>query len=142
MTVILVSACLLGRNCRYNGTSCKNDAVTALGRQHTLIPVCPETDGGLPTPRCPSERVSDKVFMKDGTDVTDAFAKGAAAALSTARKNHAAFAIFKSLSPSCGKGRIYDGSFSGRTICASGVTAQLLEAHGIPVYTETDEWPL
>ena len=144
MSKILVSACLLGIECRYKGDACPCRKVIELGKDHTLIPVCPEQAGGLPTPRTPSERVGDKVMMRDGTDVTAEYKKGAETALYLAKLLNADFAILKANSPSCGKGVIYDGTFSGGKCEGNGVTAELLINNGIPVYTEdeTDRLPL
>lgn len=144
MAKILVSNCLLGCRCRYKGDGCGHEAVLALAGEHTLIGVCPEQMGGLPTPRNPAEIVAEKVISSAGDDVTDAYRRGAETALFLARLNGVDFAILKANSPSCGCGRIYDGTFSGRKIPGDGVTARLLKEAGIPVYTEEqpDEWPL
>lgn len=139
MAVILVSSCLLGCECRYKGDSCRNEAVLSLAEKgHTLIGICPEQMGGLPTPRPPAEIVDDKVVANTGADVTAAYQKGAQTALSLATLARAELAVLKAKSPSCGKGRIYDGSFTGVLIPGSGVTASLLEENGIPVYTEEE----
>lgn len=138
MARILVSACLLGVECRYKGDSCPCQNIIGLGKDHTLIPVCPEQAGGLPTPRTPSERVGDKVIMRDGTDVTSEYRKGAGTALYLAKTLNADLAILKANSPSCGKGTIYDGTFSGGKCAGNGVTAELLINNGIPVYTEDE----
>ena len=135
---ILVSACLLGVCCRYDGESKPCADVTALRDKFTLIPICPEVDGGLPTPRTPSERVGDKVLMRDGRDVTDNYVSGAEAALDRARMFNCDCAILKARSPSCGSGAIYDGSFSGKLIPGDGVCAELLKKNGIEVYTEEE----
>ena len=135
---ILVSACLLGVCCRYDGASKPDSKITALREKFVLIPICPEVDGGLPTPRTPSERVGDRVLMKDGKDVTDNFRVGAEAALERARSFGCAAAILKARSPSCGSGSSYDGSFSGRLTDRDGVTAELLKKNGITVYTEEE----
>lgn len=138
MAVILVSSCLLGCACRYKGDDCKNERILALGKDHVLLAVCPEQMGGLETPRAPSEIVGDRVVSNTGRDVTDAYRKGAETALYLAQLNHADFAILKAKSPSCGKGLIYDGTFSGHKIPGNGVTAALLLENGIPVYTEEE----
>ena len=138
MAIILVSACLLGVECRYKGDSCPCQKVIELSSNHTLIPVCPEQAGGLPTPRTPSERVGDKVLMRDGTDVTSEYQKGAETALYLAKTLKADFAVLKANSPSCGKGMIYDGSFSGNKCAGNGVSAEMLINNGIPVYTEDE----
>lgn len=135
---ILVSACLLGACCKYSGgnnrCSALLDALRAGG--HTAVPVCPEIYGGLPTPRPPAERQGDRVVTQAGTDVTAQYRKGAEEALAMAELNGCRAAILKANSPSCGCGTIYDGSFSHRKVPGDGVTAQVLKAAGIAVYTE------
>ena len=138
MAVILVSSCLLGCACRYKGDDCKNQRILALAKEHVLLGVCPEQMGGLETPRSPSEIVGDKVMSNAGRDVTAEYRKGAEAALYLAQLNRADFAILKAKSPSCGKGLIYDGTFSGSKVPGNGVTAALLLENGIPVYTEEE----
>ncbi len=140
MSCILVSACLLGLNCRYKGDGCACERVRELAARHVLIPVCPEQLGGLPTPRDPAERRDGKVVSVNGKDVTRQYTAGAEAALEIAKLNSARTAILKARSPSCGSGLIYDGSFTGRKITGDGVCAELLKRGGIRVYTE-DEIP-
>jgi len=135
---LLISACLLGCCCRYDGASKPQPWVEALAQKHTLVPVCPEQMGGLPTPRTPSERVGDKVLMRDGTDVTAQYRRGAEEALRLYGLFGCDGALLKARSPSCGVGVVYDGSFSGTLIPGDGVTAELLKRHGIPVWTEED----
>ncbi|MEE8408781.1 MAG: DUF523 domain-containing protein [Myxococcota bacterium] len=145
---ILVSACLLGESCRYDCQSCKNEAVLSWLEGKNTISVCPEQDGGLPTPRAPSEIVSGQgadvlhgdatVRSKDGADNTDAFVRGANAALEMAKRYGATVAIMKAKSPSCGAGTIYDGSFSGNLAVGDGVTTALLKINGIRVITEDE----
>ncbi len=135
---ILVSACLLGVCCRYDGAGKPNTDVTGLREKYLLIPICPEVDGGLPTPRTPSERVGDRVLMRDGKDVTKNYSDGAAAALERAGSFGCTAAVLKARSPSCGKDRIYDGSFSGNLTDRHGVCAELLINNGIKVYTEDE----
>ena len=135
---ILVSACLLGLCCRYDGKSKADPRVLALRERHELIPVCPEQLGGLPTPRPPAEIRGDRVITCQGQDVTAAYEKGAAETLRLCQLLHADGAILKARSPSCGKGQVYDGSFSGVLTPGHGVTAQLLLTHGIPVWTEDE----
>lgn len=136
---ILVSACLLGICCRYDGKGNPNESVLALlGRDDvTLIPVCPEQLGGMSTPRTPSERLDDRVINRAGEDVTDYFSKGADAALQIAQQCRCRYAILKERSPSCGCGRIYDGTFSGTLTDGNGVTAELLLQAGIQVFGES-----
>ena len=134
----MISACLLGENCKYNGGSnLKEDLVSAL-KGHTLIPVCPERAGGLATPRLPSERVKDRVVNRAGEDVTEAFKKGAEETLRAALEKKPDLVILKAKSPSCGLGQVYDGTFSGRLIPGNGLTADLLLKNGFRVVT--DEW--
>lgn len=133
---ILVSRCLLGFPCRYDGASKPHPAILALLEKHRLIPVCPECDGGLPTPRIPSERVGNQVINREGADVTREYRRGAEIALETARREGVALAILKARSPSCGHGEIYDGSFTRTLVKGDGITAELLLKHGIPVYSE------
>ena len=134
---LLVSACLLGENCRYSGGNNYSPAVAALGERYELIPVCPEVLGGLPTPRPPAERTGERVMGRDGTDVTAAFRLGAERALETALAQGITRAVLKERSPSCGSGQIYDGACTGRVIPGQGVTAELLSARGVAVYGES-----
>ena len=135
---ILVSACLLGECCAYDGSHRFCEAVAHLGDRYEIIPICPESIGGLPTPRVPSERSAERVISKNGTDVTEEYKRGAEAALTLALSEKVAFAVLKAKSPSCGKGEIYDGSFTRRLVSGNGVTAELLLSRGIPVYTEKE----
>lgn len=134
---ILISACLLGVACRYDGKSKPDPALSPLPQEHRWIPICPEQLGGLPTPRFPSERRQDGVFNQLGQDVTSAYERGAEEALRLATLFHCDCAILKERSPSCGSGSIYDGTFTGTLIPGDGVTAQRLRAAGIPVYGES-----
>ena len=138
MENILISACLLGIGCRYDGKHKANSEVLKLGEKYNLIPVCPEIYGGLPTPRVPSERIGDKVMMKDGRDVTENYRRGAEETLELCRIYNIKTAILKERSPSCGKGEIYDGTFSGTLTERDGVTAELLIANGIRVLGESE----
>lgn len=135
---ILVSACLLGCNCKYNGKNNLNEEVRCLAEQFTLIPICPEEFGGLPTPRIPSEILGAKVINKVNEDVTLAFQKGAIKALTIAQKEGCQYAILKEKSPSCGVKQIYDGTFTGRLINGMGITTRLLEANKIKTFSELD----
>lgn len=141
---LLVSACLLGIDCKYSGgNNLCADLLEALHRAgHILIPVCPEIYGGLSTPRPPAERRDGRVVTEAGTDVTAQYRKGAEAALRLYHLCGCEAALLKANSPSCGSGTIYDGSFSHIKIHGDGVTAQLLKEKGIPVYTEKDCGPL
>lgn len=135
---ILVSACLLGVNCKYDGKNNLREEVKELANVHNLIPFCPEVYGGLPTPRIPSERQGDIVINAEGQDVTEYFNKGAQEALKLAKDFDCMYAIFKAKSPSCGCNKIYDGTFSKTLKDGDGVTAELLKKHGITVLTETE----
>ena len=138
MAVILVSACLLGCPCRYKGDGKLNEKVLALAENNTLVPVCPEQLGGLKTPRAPAEEKDGRIITKDGLDVTSAFDLGAQTALKIAKIAKADYAILKARSPSCGSGKIYDGSFCGRLIDGDGRTAALLKQSGFRVISEED----
>ncbi len=134
----LCSACLLGVRCRYDGASKPNDEVIQLVRRETLIPVCPEQLGGLPTPREPAEQRGERVVAKSGRDVTESFVRGAEQVLQLARLFGIKEAILKQRSSSCGCGQIYDGTFSGNIIKGDGVTTSLLKKNGIRVISEED----
>lgn len=140
MTInILVSACLLGVNCRYDGGGkfIENLEPLIKSKAYQLIPVCPEQLGGLPTPRVPAERVEHQVITQLGEDVTVQFEKGSKEVLKLAQLYNCRLAFLKERSPSCGKGEIYDGTFSGILTVGDGVTAELLEASGIKVIGES-----
>ena len=138
MENLLISACLLGIACRYDGKSVKSVNVEALRKKYNLIPVCPEIYGGLPTPRVPSERQGEKTMMKDGTDVTENYLRGAKIAYELCLEFDCKKALLKERSPSCGKGKIYDGSFSGTLTDGNGVTAEYLMERGIEVFGESE----
>ena len=137
---LLISACLLGTNCKYNGgnNALPEEKLAALREHYRLIPVCPERDGGLPTPRLPSERLGERVRNSAGEDVTRAFRRGAELALETAKREGCRMALLKERSPSCGSGKIYDGSFTGTVIPGDGITAELLRKNGIRVLGESE----
>lgn len=134
----LVSACLAGRRCRYDGKDSRVEWVADLVSLGEAMAVCPEVLGGLPTPRAPSERVGSRVVSAEGADVTAAFARGAYEALRVCQEHRCTVAILKARSPSCGCGHIYDGTFSGVLAKGNGVFADLLLGQGIPVRTEED----
>ena len=138
MKKILVSACLYGNICRYKGDSCYNEKIAELGKTNVLSPVCPEQLGGLPTPRHPAERVGDKIISDIGTDVTEEYVNGAKLALEIAKTNNVDLCVMKAKSPSCGKGVIYDGTFSGGKKEGNGVTTDILLAEGFKVITEDE----
>ena len=135
---ILVSACLIGNCCRYDGKHNENRQVMALEQDHVLVPVCPEELGGLLTPRLPCEIENGRVISANGDDVTHQFVTGANKTLGIALKNNCQYAILKERSPSCGMGEIYDGTFSGTLRQGNGVTASLLIQQGICVMGESD----
>ena len=159
---ILVSACLAGRNCKYNGKNNLNEKILKLVDEGKAVLVCPEQLGGLPTPRVPSEILSKRieeiknfnnkqekdstnikslktrVINKEGEDVTKQFTKGAEETLKIAKKYNIKKAILKSKSPSCGYGKIYDGSFSGNLIEGNGITTNLLLENGIKIMSSDE----
>lgn len=141
MEKVIISACLLGAATRYDGKSKKaisDENLKELSERYHLIPVCPEIYGGLPTPRVPSERIGDRVKMKDGSDVTENYEKGANETLALCRMFGVNKAILKANSPSCSKDKIYDGSFTGKLVDGKGVAAELLIKNGIEVFDEND----
>ncbi len=136
--MIIVSACLAGIKCRYDGKSKPCQEIIDLVKQGKAIPVCPEQLGGLTIPHVPSEQKDNKVISKDGDDVTSEFKKGAETALKIALDNNCNKAILKSKSPSCGCGKIYDGTFSGKLIDGDGIFTKLLKKNNIEVITEEE----
>ena len=136
---ILVSACLLGTDCKYNGGNNFDKKVSRLADRHTIIPVCPENLGGLPTPRPPAEIKNGRVINKEGEDVTEAFLSGAKKTLETAKKYDCKIAVLKANSPSCGCRKIYDGNFSKTLISGDGICDKMLIDNGICVLTENDD---
>lgn len=135
---ILVSACLLGKNCKYNGGNNLNQGVLGFIEDHEVIGVCPEQLGGLSTPRLPAEMVEGIVTNKEGISVDAEFRKGAQTALAAALEKKVDLAILQSRSPSCGVKEIYDGSFSGKKVKGQGVFARLLTKYGIKVLDAED----
>lgn len=137
MEKILVSACLLGYNVKYNGNNNYLSKIKELDLYATIIPVCPEVSSGLSIPRIPSEIVHQKkVINQEGEDVTSFFKKGADDTLSLALNNQVKYALLKEKSPSCGVKQIYDGSFSKKVISGEGFTTKVLRSHGIEVFSE------
>jgi uncharacterized protein YbbK (DUF523 family) len=137
--VLLVSACLLGVRCNHEASCTDAPAVTALAPRYRLVPVCPETAGGLPTPRPRAELGADgRVRTAAGDDVTDAYERGAAHAVRLAAATSAVGAVLKARSPSCGAHERYDGTFDGRRVAGAGVTAAALRGAGVPLYDEDD----
>ena len=135
---ILVSACLLGTCCNHEGGHSRRPAVEALEATHRLVPICPEACGGLPTPRPAAEQHDGRVVTQDGDDVTDAYERGARAAVDLAHAVGAQRAVLKARSPSCGSNAVYDGSFSRTLRPGEGITAAALRAAGVEVVSEED----
>ena len=136
---ILVSACLLGYDCKYNGKNNYNSKIVELLKEHEVIPVCPEMFGGLSCPRIPCEKVGDRILDKEGNDCTKQFIKGAEEALNIAKEKQVDFAILQKRSPSCGNSVIYDGTFKGNLIAGNGVFAQKLQSLNIPIMEAESE---
>ncbi len=148
MKKILISACLLGENVRYDGSNSRinSNILSQWQQEGRLISTCPEMAGGLPVPRVPAEisqgnadavlRGQSDILRKDGVDVTDAYVYGAEMTLALCMKHNIRIAILKEGSPSCGVACVNDGSFSGHKIEGQGVTARLLTRHGISVFNE------
>ena len=134
---ILISGCLLGVCCRYDGASKPHPLAEELSKKHELVPVCPEQLGGLATPRLPAERQGERIVAKSGMDVTDQNRRGAEESLKICRLLGCDAAVLKERSPSCGSGEIYDGTFTGTLVSGNGVTAELFLECGIPVYGES-----
>lgn len=143
--MFVISGCLLGHNCKYNGGNNRNEDVIEFSKTHEHIVVCPESAGNLPCPRLPAERVGTRIVDKDGNDVTDSFLKGAEISLNTCLKlseikgEPLEGAILKANSPSCGYGKIYDGTFSGRLVEGNGVFASMLARYGVEIITEKEK---
>lgn len=135
---ILVSACLLGIYCRYDGRMETDERVAGLSGGHVLIPVCPEQMGGLPTPRRAVELLAGRAVTRDGDDLTEAFERGTGQALRVARLTGARAAVLQPRSPSCGPGVIYDGTFSGTRVTGNGMLAQALIDEGLLVLVPDD----
>ena len=135
---LLISACLLGLPCRYDGKSKCYEKIPMLIDKFELVPFCPECYGGLPTPREPAEIVNNSVITQSGISVTEQYKSGASQALFLCKKLGITQALLKEKSPSCGKGVIYDGTFSKTVVHGNGITAQTLMDNGITVYGESE----
>lgn len=137
---LLVSACLLGSNCKYSGgnNALPPRQLEALRARYALVPVCPELAGGLGVPRTPCERRGERVVSRGGEDVTAAFESGAGVACALCERFSCGSALVKERSPSCGAGTIYDGTFSGGTVRGDGVTAQRLRERGVRLVCENE----
>lgn len=135
---VLVSACLLGTNCKYNGENNYSEKVMELIKDKEVIPVCPEVTGGLPTPRTPSEIVNGVVTSKSGQVVDKEFRLGAKRILESIHPDEIEFAVLQARSPSCGSRQIYDGTFSGTLIEGQGIFAKALSDLDIPIIDSED----
>ncbi len=135
---VLVSACLLGENCKYNGGNNYNTKVIEFIRGNEVIAVCPEVLGGLSVPRKPAEITDGTIMTEDGTSVDREFREGAALALRQALNEKVDMAVLQSRSPSCGVNQIYDGTFSGKLTEGQGVFAEMLKTAGIKVFDAED----
>lgn len=135
---VLVSACLMGVNCRYKGDGSMIPEISRLMERCHLVPVCPEIMGGLATPRTPAERSGGRVITRDGEDVTEAYEKGADEAARLAALYGCRYALLKERSPSCGSGEVYDGTFGKKLVPGDGVAAARLKKEGVAVYGESE----
>ena len=135
---LLVSACFVSKGYKYDGDANTNIKIIALEQKYEFVFICPEVFGGLPVPRYPSEILGDKVVNIIGEDVTQNFNLGAIKALELAKKHNCKKALLKAKSPSCGKGMVYDGTFSHTLKEGHGITVRLLMENGIEVYTENE----
>ena len=135
---ILVSACLLGDNCKYDGGNNYHKELVEWLSDKEVVKVCPEILGGMGTPRVPCEIKNGNVINKNGEDKTYFFTKGALETVKIALENQVHFAILKSNSPSCGSDMVYDGSFTNSLIPGEGITAHHLKLNGVRVFTEND----
>lgn len=135
---IFVSACLLGRNTKYDGTNNYNKELLEILKEHELFTLCPEVAGGLGIPRDPCEQIGNKVISDKGKDCTENYLLGAKKVLDICLKNDIHVAVLKERSPSCGVASVYDGSFNHQLIASSGVTTLLLKENGIKVFSEEE----
>lgn len=135
METIIVSACLLGENCRYDGKSNYNELVKKLREQYDIVPICPETFGGLKTPRDPGEIKNDKVISNKGRDVTRNFEKGKDDVINVVKYFHIKKAVLVDKSPSCGVHQIHNGRFDGGLINGEGIVTRALKKLGVECYT-------
>ncbi|MEG1004228.1 DUF523 domain-containing protein [Clostridium sp.] len=136
--MIIISACLCGCNCKYNGKNNKNEQCIKLFKAGKAVLICPEQLGGMATPRLPSEIRKEEVFTNEHENVTNNFIRGAEESLNIAKIVNAKFAILKNGSPSCGSSLIYDGTFQNKKIKGEGFTTKLLRKNGIEVYGEDE----
>ena len=135
---VMVSACLLGENCKYDGGNNCNEALLEMLAGYEIIPVCPEVAGGLPVPRIPVEIVNGRAVNRNGGDVDGSFRKGAEKTLETAEREKPDLVILQSRSPSCGVNEIYDGTFTGKKIPGHGIFAVMAIRAGYKVIDVED----
>lgn len=138
MEIILVSACLLGENCKYNGGNNYHEKIELLKKKYDIVPICPEVLGGLSTPRSPSEIKNYRVINKEGLDVTKNFMLGRDKVINIVKYAKVKKAILKENSPSCGVNHIYDGKFNHTLINGEGITTSALRKLGVEIYSEND----
>ena len=138
MEKIIISSCLLGNNCKYNGKNNYIEKIELLKDKYEIIPICPEVMGGLSIPRIPSEINNGMVIDKCGNDVSEYFDNGANKVIDIVKNNNIKIAILKDGSPSCGSSNIYDGTFKGNKITGMGITAKRLYDLGIKIYNENN----
>ncbi len=132
----LVSACLAGVECRYNGSAYAVPQIVEMVKGGKAIPICPELLAGLPIPRPPAEQQNGRIISSNGDDQTTDYLLGSKTALEIALLIHCKQAILKANSPTCGCGVIYDGTFSGHLIKGDGIFSKMLKEHNIEVFTE------
>ena len=137
---LLISACLAGINCKFNGKNnlLDREILDEISKRYHLLFVCPEVFGGLSTPREPAEMINGLILTKTAKDVSENFINGAKICLKIAKLNGCKKAILKARSPSCGSGQIYDGSFTKKLIFGDGVAAKLLKENEILVFSEDE----
>lgn len=136
--MILISACLCGVNCKYNGGNNLKDKIEEVLKNQDYMLICPEQLGGLSTPRNPAEIVKDKVIDKEGNDVTINFKNGALEVIKISNLVKAKYALLKEGSPSCGSNFIYDGNFNGTKISGEGLTTKLLKENGVEIFSDDE----
>ena len=134
--LFVVSACLVGKPCRYDGLSKAREPIVQLARESRCVFVCPEVMGGLPIPRCPCEIRGNAVISSEGRDCNREYELGARLSLEAAEREGCRIAVLKARSPSCGAGRVYDGSFTHTLRDGDGVFAALLRSRGFTIFTE------
>lgn len=135
---VLVSACLLGKNCKYNGGNNYNEQVIKYLKDYEIIPICPEVMAGFSTPRAPLEIYNDRLINNRGEDYTKDMQRACADIVKIINEKKTILAVLKARSPSCGKGEIYDGTFSHTIVCRNGLACEVVLKEGIKVLTEEE----